>query len=171
MKAVGFVQLYRGRGDVSELTHYSTFSTIKMTVKCESQRSSFMRSVILGLLIAGVSACSSGTPTGPRGPVLNVRVIDDAGAPVDRMPIKVTMSEDSRVDGRTGRDGTADIRLTAAGTYEVRVIPRDGYLAGIEPLSKTVTVEANGAVTLTFTVHRAGVSTADPKPETDPNRW
>ena len=128
-----------------------------------------MRSFITGLLIAAVWACSSGTPTSPSGPVLNVRVIDDIGAPVNRMPIKVTMSEASRVDGRTGDDGTADIRLTAAGTYEVRVIPRNGYVAGIEPLSKTVTVEENGAVTLTFTVHRTGVSTADPNPE--PTYW
>jgi len=124
-----------------------------------------MRRIIFGLLVASASACSSGTPTSLLGPVLNVRVIDDIGAPVNRMPIKVTMSEASRIDGRTGNDGTADIRLTQAGTYEVRVIPRDGYLAGIEPLSKTVTVEANGTVTLTFTVHRAGVSTADPGPE------
>jgi len=95
--------------------------------------------------------------------------MDDIGAPVNRMPITVTMSETSRIDGRTGSDGIADIRVGEAGTYEVRVIPRDGYLAGVEPLSKTVTVEANDAIVLTFTVHRQGVTTADPPPE--PTGW
>lgn len=128
-----------------------------------------MRGVIRGLLIAGVSACSSGSPTSPQGPVLAVRVIDDAGAPVNRMPIAVRMFEATRIDGRTGIDGSADIRLSEAGTYEVRIIPRAGYVGGIEPLSKTVTVEANGSVSLTFTVHREGVSTANPPPE--PTGW
>jgi len=135
----------------------------------EFQGSAFMRIVILGLLIASVSACGSGGPTSASGTVLEVRVMDDIGAPVNRMPITVTMSETSRIDGRTGSDGIADIRVGEAGTYEVRVIPRDGYLAGIEPLSKTVTVEANDAIVLTFTVHRQGVTTADPPPE--PTGW
>lgn len=121
-----------------------------------------MRSVILGMLIAGASACSSGNATSPSGPVLEIRVVDDIGTPVSRMPIKVTMSEATPIAGTTGSDGTAGIRLIDAGTYNVRVIPREGYLAGPDPLSKSVTVEPNGSAALTFKVHRAGAASIDP---------
>ena len=122
-----------------------------------------MRRLVLASLILGLSACGSGGPTSPQA-LINVRVSDDIGAPVDRMPVRVTMSAAERFEGSTGRGGTARIEVSGAGTYEVKVIPRDGYLAGPEPLLKTVIVESNGTSTVTFTVHRVGVSTADPKP-------
>lgn len=123
-----------------------------------------MRRLVLASLILGLSACSSGGPTSPQGPLINVRVNDDIGVPVNRMPILVTMSAAQRIEGSTGNDGTLQVKVGDPGMYHVRVIPRDGYLAGIEPLLKVVTVEPNEAETVTFTVHRVGVSTADPRP-------
>jgi hypothetical protein len=123
-----------------------------------------MRRLVLASLIFSASACGSGEPAGPRGPVINIRVNDDIGVPVSRMPILVTRSAAARIEGSTGTDGTLEIHLGDAGTYQVRVIPRDGYLAGVEPLSKVVTVEPDATETVMFTVHRIGVSTADPGP-------
>jgi|GEM_PF-3204867 len=123
-----------------------------------------MRRLALASLIIGVSACGSGGPTAPEGPVINVRVSDDIGAPVSRMPIRVVAPAAEQLEGSTRNDGTLEIQVGDPGVYQVRVIPREGYLAGTEPLSKVVTVEPNESVIVLFTVHRAGVSTATPPP-------
>ena len=122
-----------------------------------------MHRVLVALLIVAVSACGSENPAGTEAQSIDVRVIDDIGAPVKRTAIRVMASAESRLEGRTGNDGTAEIRVEYPGSYEVRVIPSEGYLAGTEPLLKTVTVEANGTASVTFTVHRVG-TTAEPKP-------
>ena len=83
---------------------------------------------------------------------------------MDRIPVTATLSS-TRVDASTRGDGTVEIRVPEAGTYLVRVLPRAGYLGSTPALSKSVTVDYNGRAAVDFTVHRAGVSTADPRPE------
>lgn len=117
---------------------------------------------MLTSLVGGLVACDSGTS--PDSTVINVRVRDDIGAPVNRTAIRVSMSDEARLNATTRRDGTADIEVSDAGEYRVYVIPSAGYTAGQEPLSRVVTVSSNSKVTVDFVVQRAGVSTADPLP-------
>lgn len=115
------------------------------------------RLVIVGLL-ATLGACKTETPIGPEATsVINVRVRDDIGAPVDRTHIIVTMSA-TRLDSRTGRDGTADIDVGDAGVYMVRVVPRAGYVGEAQPIMKTVRVDSNTIATVDFTLNRAGTT-------------
>ena len=116
---------------------------------------------MVALIISAVTACGSGTGTDPQSPVITVVVRDDRGVPVERMPVMAILST-TRVNVSTGRDGTADIRVPDAGTYLVQVTPRAGYVGSTPALSKSVTVDANGKTKVEFTVHREGVSTADP---------
>jgi hypothetical protein len=120
------------------------------------------RAVVASMLIA-ICGCDSGNQTGPASALINVRVRDDVGMPVDRMPVRVTMSTEDPLVTRTGADGTVDVRVTEGGVYRVWVVPREGYLAGIESLSKTISVSVNDNATVDFIVHRATVST-DPRP-------
>jgi hypothetical protein len=94
--------------------------------------------------------------------VINVTVRDDRGVPVDRMPITVKVSEANRVNTHTGRDGTVVVGVADEGVYQVTVIPRTGYVGSTNGLSKTVRISANENAAVSFTVHREGVSTADP---------
>jgi len=114
-----------------------------------------MRRLILLSLAVAAGACGSAS-TAPRGPAIDVRVSDEIGGPVDRTAIRVLMSA-SRLEARTDRSGRAMIRLLEAGDYDVHVVPRDGYVAGIEPLTRTVSVEQTGTVTVEFTVHHVGL--------------
>ena len=120
------------------------------------------RHLMLTSLAAGLLACSSGTS--PDGTIINVRVRDDTGAPVSRTAVRVSLSQQGRLNATTRRDGTADIEVGDAGEYVVFVIPSEGYRAGVEPLSRVVNVASNSRVTVDFVVYRAGVSTADPRP-------
>ena len=131
------------------------------------------RHFMLMSLVVAVAACDSGKGTGPDGTVITVRVVDDIGTPVNRMPVRVSQSESSLLDARTRDDGTASIEVTSPGDYRVYVVPRAGYLAGREPLSRTVTVAPNSTVNVEFVVQRDGVSTANPPPDSpaDPPYW
>ena len=115
------------------------------------------RLAIVGLLTA-LAACKSDTSTGPApAAVINVRVRDDIGAPVDRTQIIVTMSA-TRLDSHTKSDGTADFSVGHPGIYMVRVVPRDGYLGDTAPMIKTVRVDSNTTATVDFVLNRAGTS-------------
>ena len=118
---------------------------------------------MLTSLIAGVVACSSGT--GPDGTIINVRVRDDIGDPVSRTAVRISLSEQPRLHATTRLDGTADIDVGNAGDYVVYVIPREGYKAGLDPLSRVVNVTSNSRVTVDFVLYRDGVSTGDPRPD------
>ena len=118
-----------------------------------------MRQLLLLSLLVSAAACNVGKSTGPST-VINVRVMDEAGAPVARTPVRVMVSPTTRVDAATRGDGTVDIGVDA-GVYQVWVIPRDGYISGPESLLKSVTVNASEKVVVDFTVHRAGGPTTD----------
>jgi hypothetical protein len=123
-----------------------------------------MRRLVLAGMTCSAIACGSSQSTEPTAStVITVRVVDDRGAPVDRIPLIVTMSG-TRVDARTGRDGTADVGVTASGTYTVRVVPRAGYAGDAQPIAKNVNVEANSRATVDFTVNRSGISSGDINP-------
>lgn len=130
------------------------------------------RHFMLMPLVAVVAACDAGKGAGPDGTIITVRVIDDSGTPVNRMPVRA-QTESSLLDARTSSDGTVSIEVMSEGVYRVYVVPRAGYLAGREPLSRTVTVAMNSTVTVDFVVQRDGVSTADPPPDpqADPPYW
>lgn len=119
-----------------------------------------MRRTILVTLTVSICACSSSS-TGPSGPVINVIVRDENGVPVSRTPIRAVMFA-TQFEATTNGGGTAEIRVSDTGDYDVRVIPRDGYVAGIEPLARTVSVGPDTRVTLDFTVHRVGRSQEPP---------
>lgn len=121
-----------------------------------------IRPILLTSLVAGLVACDSGTS--PDATVINVRVRDDIGAPVNRTAVRISISQNGRLNATTRRDGTASIEVDDAGDYVVYVIPSEGYRAGLEPLTRTVTVAPNSKVTVDFIVQRTGVSTADPRP-------
>ncbi len=115
-----------------------------------------MRRLVIAGLLATLAACKSETSTGPQATsVINVRVRDDSGAPVDRTQIILTMSA-TRLDSHTRKDGTADFNVGEAGVYMVRVVPRAGYLGEAQPIIKTVRVDANTTATVDFTLNRAG---------------
>ena len=122
-----------------------------------------MRNLIVLGLITTVAACGSSGSTEPTGSqsVINVRVVDDIGAPVDRIPVIVTMSA-IRFDGRTSKNGKAGISVSSPGTYSIRVIPREGYIASLEPSVKSVSVEANATAQVDFTIFRTGNSDTNP---------
>lgn len=126
-----------------------------------------MRPLVLMSLIVSVAACS-GNSTQPTSMVINVTVRDDRGAPVDRMPVTVTVSEANQVNTRTRRDGTVGIGIAGEGVYLVRVIPRAGYVGSAPGLTKTVRISANEDAAVSFTVYREGVSTAEPPVERFP---
>ena len=115
------------------------------------------------LIIA--AACSNGVE--PASQVINVRVVDDRGVAVDRMPVTVSLTSVIQ-DTNTGRSGSVDIALPAAGEYTVHVVPRAGYLRGPDPLTRKVFVAPSGRVNVEFVVFRAGVSTGDPRPWENP---
>ena len=121
-----------------------------------------MRNLLLIPVLAVAVACSSATS--PEGTVINVTVRDDRGVAVSRMPVTVSSSSGSRVETRTKGDGTVDVRVAAGGAYSISVVPREGYLAGQDPLLKNVSVAMNETATVGFTVQRSAVSTAEPKP-------
>jgi hypothetical protein len=110
-----------------------------------------------------LSACNGGT-TMPLATVIDVHVLDDAGAAVDRTQVDITMAT-AKISGRTGTNGNASIEVGTGGTYSVVVTPRSGYLDS-ETLRRTVTVAPNGRATIAFTVYRQGNSTPMP-PTTD----
>jgi hypothetical protein len=120
-----------------------------------------MRQLLLLSLLVSAAACNAGKSTAPASTVINVRVMDEVGAPVARTPVRVMVSPTTRVDAATRNDGTVDIGVDA-GVYQVWVIPRDGYISGAESLLKTVTVNASEKTIVDFTVHRAGGNTTDP---------
>lgn len=109
-------------------------------------------------------ACATDRGTRPESTIINFRVRDDRGAPVDRTQVSVTLSATTHVYGRTRGDGSADIDVAGAGIYHVSVIPREGYLAS-DALSKRVTVAANANAAVDFTLYRAGTSNPNPPVE------
>ena len=75
------------------------------------------------------------------------------------MPVVVRQAGVTLVTTRTDDGGAVDISVPGAGSYEVQVVPRAGYMRGRDPLTKQVSVNGGGAVQ--FTVYREGVSTND----------
>ena len=115
-----------------------------------------MRNLLSVVLVSLLAACDPGGRLGPDATLISVRVRDDAGAAAGRNEVVITRPDAARVDARTGGDGNADIELAGPGTYVVRVIPRAGYVAGTDPLTKTVTVDARTRTELRFTLYRTG---------------
>jgi len=110
-------------------------------------------------VVALVGAAACGSPSGPSGPRLSVSVRDDAGLTIERMPVTVRQAGVTLVTTRTDDRGVVDIAVPGAGSYEVQVVPRAGYIRGRDPLTKQVSVNGGGSVQ--FTVYREGVSTYD----------
>jgi len=107
------------------------------------------------ILLACLASCDIGGATGPDATLISVRVRDDRGLSAGRNEVVVVQPSALRLDARTGADGNADIALDAPGTYRVTVIPRDGYVAGSDPLTKTVTVDEHTRTQVRFTLFRS----------------
>jgi len=117
-------------------------------------RNAFLTTTVL---LVAAAACDPGRATRPTGPSITVRVRDDAGAPVGRAPIVVTISPTERVSAETRRDGTAVIGVASAGSYQVTVIPGPRYVVA-ESRSKLVLVAPSGTGSVEFTLYRSGNS-------------
>ena len=124
-----------------------------------------MRIALLAVLVLALAGCDGGG-TGPESAIV-VRVTDEIGGPVDRMPVIVTGPLAHRIDGRTRGDGTIRVAVREAGDYEVRVIPGAFYLGVPGTTSRTVTVGPGGTSMVNFTVHRVSLP-APPAPEDRP---
>ncbi len=109
-----------------------------------------MRHIISCALLVVVAGCHSST--GPTQNVITVTVRDDGGAPVKRMPLRVTPAAGESRMVSTGADGTATIGVGAGGDYVVSVIPRDGYGGLSSSLSRAVRL-TDGAGALDRGVH------------------
>lgn len=118
-----------------------------------------MRKLILLPLLLGAAACDFGGGTGSDAAVINVRVVDDSGAPISRIPVRVMLTPSAEtLSARTEGDGTARVGVSGAGTYRVTVIPRAGYVGGASPLARNVEVSGSGRTTVDFTIYREGVT-------------
>lgn len=115
-----------------------------------------MRNLIPAVLLTLLAACDPGGGTGPNSTLISVRVRDDRGATAGRNEVVVTLPDATHVDARTGADGNADIRMVEPGTYVVTVVPRDGFVAGTDGLTKSVTVDARTRTEVRFTLYRTG---------------
>ena len=123
-----------------------------------------MRRLLVTSLLLIVGACDGSSSTRSDASTISVRVLDDRGVPVNRMPVVARLSASASVSTRTGKDGTAEIHVGDPGLYTVSVIPRDGYFKGLDPLTKSVSVASNAVAAVDFTVYRAGVTTDQPLP-------
>lgn len=121
-----------------------------------------MRRLVQLSLLMMLASCDAGRTTRPESPRLTVRVVDDRGIPVSRMPVRVMISSAEPLAASTNLDGRVDISVPVAGVYLVWVVPRIGYLGGTPGLSKSIAVTGAAVALVDFTVHREGVSTADP---------
>lgn len=119
-----------------------------------------MRSLRLLSLLAGIAACSTGGSTDPNAAVLRVRLVDDRGMSAGRHQVVVQPTAGPSVERVTGTDGRVSIAVAASGRYQVRVIPRDGWMS-TPALTRTVTVVSSGEAAVDFTMLRAGVSIGD----------
>jgi hypothetical protein len=124
-----------------------------------------MRKMLLLSAVTLITACSSGSTTDPAANTIDVRVVDDVGAGVWRMPVTALTSDGVIVKGVTARDGTVHLGIAGAGVYQVSVIPREGYLRALDPLVRTVSVDPAASASVQFQVSRAGVSQAERPPE------
>ena len=124
-----------------------------------------MRKVLMLSAVALLAACSSSGTTDPAAKTINVRVVDDIGAGVSRMPVTALTSEGLTVRGVTRRDGTVRLGVAGTGVYQVSVTPREGYLRGTDPLVRMVSIDPAASASIQFQVSRAGISQAEHPPE------
>ena len=122
-----------------------------------------MRRFILVSLIATATGCGVFGGTEPDATVINVRVRDDRGVAVGRTQVIVTLAT-TQVTTRTSSDGSVSVRVAGGGVYRVSVIPRAGYLAATDPLSKQVSVAAKARAVVDFAIARDGTYSGDPFP-------
>jgi hypothetical protein len=129
-----------------------------------------MRLLIGAAMIVAALGCSSSDSVSPDISTINVRVFDDAGGPVNRTRIIVTMGSD-RIEELTNAKGLASIRVENAGEYSVRVLPRIGYAGGSGLIQKSVTVNT-GSFDVAFHLSRDGMTQAQPgTPYTPTQTW
>lgn len=111
-------------------------------------------------LLVTLAACSTGGGTDPNAAVLRVRLVDDRGMSAGRHQVIVQPTAGTTVERVTGTDGKVSIGVASSGTYQVRVVPRDGWMS-TPALTRTVTLVATQQAVVDFTLLRAGVSTGD----------
>lgn len=115
-----------------------------------------MRRLIGAVMITATLGCSSNNPVSADLSTINVRVFDDAGGPINRTKIIVTMGSD-RIEELTNTRGLASIKVESLGEYSVRVLPRIGYAGGNGPIQKSVSVTA-GTFDVAFHLSRDGIT-------------
>lgn len=117
-----------------------------------------MRLLALPLLLA---AAACGGPTGVDTAVITVQVRDDIGKSAGRNQViiqRVDASDAaSRVYTGTDTDGLASVRVSEPGTYDVRVVPTEGFVSSAS-LRRTITVDQGERIEMAFTLYRGGNS-------------
>jgi hypothetical protein len=114
-----------------------------------------MRPILIALLVVASTACDLSKTNRPAETRIEVHLRDDQATPGGPNQVLVTPMMGTRINARTGADGVAEIPVQGAGVYEVRVIPRSGYLS-LPELTKTVTVLENETVVVRFTLRMIG---------------
>ncbi|MEO5588620.1 MAG: hypothetical protein ABIS03_03450 [Gemmatimonadaceae bacterium] len=117
--------------------------------------------VVIGVL-ACVAACSGGS-TAP-GSSINIRLLDDSGQPAGRNQVLVVPSTGAKFTAHTGHDGMTNVPITAGGTYKITVIPRDGFVGGNDPLTKSVMADIASNSAVQFILYRTSLPPDKPEP-------
>lgn len=117
-----------------------------------------MRLLALPLLLA---AAACGGPTGVDTAVITVQVRDDIGKSAGRNQVIIQRVDASgaasRVYTGTDTDGRASVRVGEPGTYDVRVVPTEGFVSS-SSLRRTITVAEGERIDVAFTLYRGGNS-------------
>jgi hypothetical protein len=117
-----------------------------------------MRLLALPLLLA---AAACGGPTGVDTAVIAVQVRDDIGKSAGRHQVIVQRVDApgaaSRLYIGTDTGGRASVRVGEPGTYDVRVVPTDGFVSS-SSLRRTITVAEGERIDVAFTLYRGGNS-------------
>jgi hypothetical protein len=114
-----------------------------------------MRRLIVITLLVVAGACDMSRGNRPDQTIINVRIVDDIGAPVVRTAVLVSGSLADPLHTRTGDDGSVEIRLETGGTYRLQVLPRNGYIYN-DGLARDVTVGTNEHTSVQFRMARGG---------------
>jgi len=124
-----------------------------------------VRYLLSAILLLGALACTPERATDSSSIVLRVLLLDDRYASAGRHEVTVTPVGGSTISVRTGGDGTTSIELPGAGTYEIHVIPRDGFAANPD-LTRIVTLAPGASTVVAFVLYRVGVGIDPFEPRT-----
>ena len=119
-------------------------------------RSSLRRRGVVFALVVASASCSNPLVTSAYG-TIRARVRDQGDVPVPGAKVAVSLSSNSFVSGLTTAGGTIEFGASV-GSHSVTVTSPVGYAAGLDPLTKLVSVEGGRTVDVDFVLTRSAVT-------------